>query len=389
MANLFDYLEWRGEIPLSQVPLNGVDNLILSALVYVHFQDLVPTGHDSPVTIGDACAAFTALSPEEQRARVRTPNDMRLAEEIQNAPRFARLRLVFHRDTFDIPAQIQFAAVAILLEDDLAYLAYRGTDNTLVGWKEDFNMSFQEVIPGQRAAAEYLAGFCQHFQGRMILGGHSKGGNLAVYAAATAPKEIRNRIDAIYNNDGPGFFRSFLDSDGYQDIRHRIQMVTPQSSIVGLFLEHDEPYTPIESTTMGIFQHDPYSWCVMRGDFIRLDDVTAGSRILDKSVKRWLAALTPEERAEYVDAIYDILSVGELRKVDEFFDPRNVFGALKSFATGDEATRSMLLRTTFSLARCAGQVLREGEDSPREERSRRFKLRRIHRGNYFRKNDTD
>ncbi len=388
MANLFDYLEWRGDIPLSEAPFNAVDNLILSTLVYVQFQDLVPTGHDKPIRVKDACRVFTTLSPEEQRLRVRTANDMKLAMEIQGAPRFSELKLTFHRDEFNIETEIQFAAISILLGDGSAYVAFRGTDNTLIGWKEDFNMSFQEVIPGQRAAADYLAGFCEHFHGKMRLGGHSKGGNLAVYASATAPKEIRDRIIAIYNNDGPGFFRNFLDSEGYQDIKYRIQMVTPESSIVGLFLEHDEPYVPIHSTTVGIFQHDPYSWSVRRGGFIPMLTVTPGSRMVDKTVKRWLADLSPEARADYVDALFEILSVGELKRVDEFFDPRNVFGALKSFATGDETTRAMLVRTTLALARSAGQVIRgteEGNQAP----VHRPVLKRLHPGNYFRKNDTD
>ncbi len=386
MANIFEYLKWRGDIPLSQVPLNQVDNLILSTLVYIHFQDLVPTGHDRPVTIGDACRAFTALSPEMQRTRVRTANDIKLAEEIQNAPRFADLHLTFHRDEFDIKTEIQFAAVSVLLGDGSAYVSYRGTDNTLIGWKEDFNMSFQEVIPGQRAAAKYLAGFCEHFHGPLHLGGHSKGGNLAVYAAATAPQEVRSRIVTVYNNDGPGFFRSFLDGEGYCDIRPKIQLVTPKSSIVGLFLEHDEPYTAIHSSTIGIFQHDPYSWSVHRGGFIPEEDVTSGSRIVDRTLKRWLAGLSNEEREQYVDALFGILAVGDLRKVDEFFDLRNVYGALKSFATGDEATRSMLVHTTLDLARCAGlTILGEEETSER----RPHHLVRMKLGNHFRKKDTD
>ncbi len=389
MTNLFDYLQWRGDIPLSQLPLNSVDNLILSTLVYVHFQDLIPTGHDTPVTIGDACRAFTALPPEAQRARVRTPNDMKLAVEIQKASRFANLQLTFHRDEFDIATEIQFAAVSVLLGDGSAYVTFRGTDNTLIGWKEDFNMTFQEVIPGQRAAADYLAGFCQNFEGKLLLGGHSKGGNLAVYAAATAPRDVRDRIVTVYNNDGPGFFRTFLDSEGYRDICSRIQMVTPESSIVGLFLEHDEVYTAIQSNSIGIFQHDPYSWRVMGGDFIRLHDVTAGSRIVDKTMKSWLAGLSNEERAQYVDALFEILAVGDLRKVDEFKNPRNVYGALKSFALGDEATRAMLLRTTIALARTAGQVILGDEERERRASRRELKLKRLHPGNYFRKNDTD
>ncbi len=386
MANLFDYLKWRGDIPMGQVPINPVDNLILSALTYIHFQDLVPTGHEEPVTVGDACGAFTALPKEEQRRRVRTPNDIRLAEEIQDAPRFAQLRLSFHRDEFDIQTEIQFGAISILLEDGSAYLAFRGTDNTLVGWKEDFNMSFQEVIPGQRAAAQYLVEFCQHFDGKLMVGGHSKGGNLAVYAAAMAPKDIQERISVVYNNDGPGFFRSFLDGEGYRAICPKIQLVTPQSSVVGLFLEHDEPYTPIHSGDMGFFQHDPYNWSVHRGEFISVKEVTANSRIVDKALKGWLAGLSNEERAQYVDALYQILSVGDLRKVDEFFDPRNIFGALKSFATGDEATRAMLVRTTLKLARSAGQVIWEGDG---EEKSRKIHLKRLKSGNYLRRKSAD
>ena len=156
MGTIFDYLDWRGDIPFAQVPLNPVDALILSTLAYVHFQDLVPQRPGPGVPLAQAAQAFLSLPESSTEDRVRCDNDRKLLRALMDAPRFSGLTLTFHQDIFSPQQETQFAALAIRVSQEETFLAFRGTDSTLVGWKEDFNMSFLDTVPAQQAALDYL-----------------------------------------------------------------------------------------------------------------------------------------------------------------------------------------------------------------------------------------
>ena len=359
MGNLFEYLAWRGDLTLAQSPFNAVDNLILTTLTYIHFRDIIPQEMTPAITIGESCTQFLALPQAEQISRVRCKNDQILAEKLADCARFRDVKICCYAEETDLTTESQFAAMIFLLGEDTAFVSYRGTDNTIVGWKEDFNMSFQETIPAQHTALNYLEEFAEQFSGEIRVGGHSKGGNLAVYAAAKAHTSIRARIVAVYNNDGPGFWRSFLDTEGYGDILLRIQTYIPQSSIFGVFLEHEEPYTVVRSTSIGALQHDPYNWTALGNDFIRCEEVTSGSRILDLTFKSWLERLSNEQREEFVDAIYQLLVENEFHSLKDMQNPRGVYAILKSLAHEDEETLLMLTRTIGQLVRAARRTLRD------------------------------
>lgn len=229
MTNLFDYLTWRGDLTMDQAPLCPVDALILSALSYVHFEELIPQGGGASISIGQAAQAYLD-APAGKRGRCRCEDDLKLLRALIEAPRFSALPLSHYEDQFIPEEETQFGALAISLPDGSAFLAFRGTDATLVGWKEDFNMSFMDTVPAQRAAADYTQRFAASFSGPLRLGGHSKGGNLAVYSAVHCPAAVQRRIAAVYNNDGPGFRTSFLDRPEHQRIADRITTIVPQFS---------------------------------------------------------------------------------------------------------------------------------------------------------------
>lgn len=365
MPDLFDYLVWRGDIPVSQVPIGPVDGLILSTLVYVHFDDVLSPDLSHPVTVGEAARVYLSL-PEQRRGPVRCKTDLELLAAIQSAPRFAQLELAFYEDRFVPEEEMQFAAMAVLPGDGSAFLAFRGTDTTLVGWKEDFNMSFMDTVPAQRAALDYLKRFAAAFPGPLTLGGHSKGGNLAVFAASLAPLRVRDRIQAIYNNDAPGFTATVLDSPGYTELLTRIHSFVPQSSVVGMLLEHEEPYTVVKSRHIGPFQHDPYTWEILGGDFIRLEEVNEGSRIFDRTVKTWVANLSMADRNRFVDAVFDLLEAGDPESVKDLLHPRSLFAAVRALKDTDDRTRRLLAETLVHLIRAAAGTLKEssGTDRP-------------------------
>ena len=359
MPDLFDFLAWRGDLTMEQVPLGPVDTLILTTVCYVGFDGFVPAGPEQRVTLKQAADGFLALPREEQLLRVRSRTDIELVEELAKTTRFSDLHLSCYEERLEAENELQFSAVAISLGKQGTFLAYRGTDNSLVGWKEDFNMSFQDSVPAQWLARDYLERCAGWFQGPLILGGHSKGGNLAVFAASMCRPQIRARVKTVYNHDGPGFSELVMNQEGYRQLLSRIQTFVPESSVVGMLLEHQEPYIVVKSRYIGVFQHDPYSWEVLGHDFVRLEDVSEGSRVLDQTVKNWVAGLSAEERGRVVDTVYDMLQSTRADRVQELIQPKNLYNILRAIKNESEENRRYVASALGQLAKTAVQTIKE------------------------------
>ena len=349
MANIMDYLSWRGDLTLTQDPFNEVDNLILAELSFIQFSGIVPgLGQGEAVPLEAAAAAFF-------RRHMDSPPDMGvlvpelivpLLERAAASRRFRGLGVSCAEDRLDLPGESQFAAVTFELEDGRLYLAYRGTDDTLVGWKEDFNMAFLDSVPGQRLAADYLKGVAAQYKRRpLLVGGHSKGGNFAVYAALHAGKRVQNRLERAYNNDGPGFRRPVLSQPAYQNIRDRITTIVPQSSLVGMLLEHEERYTIVHSTQKGMLQHDGFSWEVQGPGFIRLDEITREGQRINRAVQAFVNGLSQEQRAAFADALYTVLTCTGAKTLTELKADawKSAAAMVRTMKDMDKETRKMLL----------------------------------------------
>lgn len=340
MARLFDYLTWRGDLTLAQTPFCEVDALVLSRLAYLPFDGAVSESFTEEIPLREA--AKLLLAQEDFSSRVLVAQDIRLLTELAKSARFGDILLSGSESILDLETQTQFAALTINL-GNMRCFAFRGTDNTFVGWKEDFNMTFTYPIPSQLRAAEYLQRGMAETQGEAIVCGHSKGGNLAVYAAALCPEP--ERITAIYNHDGPGFDDRLFSTAGYQAIRTKIHTYVPQSSIVGLLLEHVDGYTIIRSENEGLMQHDLYSWQVLATRFVTLDTVTNGSRFLDSTLRTWLTELEPTEREAVVDTIYEMLLRSNINSAPELWEKKyqSIRSLLRARKGIDEEARKNLM----------------------------------------------
>mgnify|MGYP000908151178 CR=1 FL=1 len=355
MANLFDYLDWRGDLTLDQVPFNDIDSLILSRLSYLPFDGIVPQSLQESITIAKASERFFAS--KEAHEHVIMQEDIPLLQEVANSGRFGPLNLLGYVNQVDLEEEKQFAAVVIQMSPDCHYVSFRGTDLTLVGWKEDFNMSFTTPVPAQEEAVRYLEQVGTTLTGNFVIGGHSKGGNLAVYAAAFCSEKLQGRILAVYNNDGPGFDSAVLATDGYQRIREKIKTFVPQSSVVGMLLQHEEDYFVIHSTQIGLMQHDLYSWEVERDQFVYLDTVTDGSKFIDQTLKTWVANLEPGQRELFVDALFSIFEQTKATSLKELTENwyTNARIILKSLRDMDDAMRQTISETLRLLLKSARQ----------------------------------
>lgn len=308
MANLLDFIHWRGDLSFSIVPVGEVDGLILSELSMCRWEngmretdtallkDIAIDSEIEPVSVG-----FTE------------DNDKKLLESIRDSERYGGVRISDYVKRTDETAEMQFGALTLHLADGTRFVAYRGTDRSFVGWKEDCNMAFSKPIPAQEAATKYIEYIAETYPGPLLVGGHSKGGNLAMYAAATAEESVRARIRAVYNYDGPGL-SDMIDAPGlYARITGRLHSFVPQGSIVGLLLAHPDQYTVVKSTGIGILQHDPYTWQVDGPRFMRMNGLSDESARFDIAFRKWIAQMDETERAELVDALFSVLSASKVQ----------------------------------------------------------------------------
>ena len=313
MANIHDYLYWRGDLPFSNVPINELDGLVLTRFAYMPMEELTLDPSETVVSI---CEKLKTLPVD----KFRLEGDMQFVHLLSKSDRFDDLIVTDFVKNNDPEAVLQFAAVTIHLPNDELYIAYCGTDSTLTGWKEDFYMSFMEDVPAQKKALDYALAICKKNPGKPFhLGGHSKGGNLAIYTAVNLPAELKELLVHVSNYDGPGFPRSFIDSHDFSSVNERLYSWLPQESMIGRIHEHEEGFRVIESTGNGIMQHDIYSWTTLPTSMRVLEAPDDTSEITYRAIQNILTNTTPEQRKRYIDRIFDLLTSTDSNSFGEAF----------------------------------------------------------------------
>ena len=316
-VGIFDYLIWRGDVPIEQAPFNEVDGAILARLSYLPFEHIVSGRSTEPVRL--AYAAEELITLPEFEKRVLQKEDAELVRRLSESARFREMQIIDFAAKTDAETQTQFFAASVRINDGCVCVCFRGTDNTLIGWREDFNMGYLSETPGQLKAAAYVEQMLADGSCPVRIGGHSKGGNLAVYAAVHCSSGLQDRILAVYSNDGPGFRRDIVESAAYQRVLPKIHTILPESSIVGMLLEHQEAYEVVRSSNSGIQQHDAMSWEVLGTSFVYVREVAAQSLMLDETMKAWIYQLNGEEREQIVDTVFGMLEAADIKTVDDFY----------------------------------------------------------------------
>lgn len=344
MADVFDYLQWRGDLSFTQDPPNAVDALVFSGLSYIRLGAVLECNSTNAASLRSVSESFFQLEDFESCCRVQ--KDLDLLRAATQTQRFGQCQICMYRDLLIPEQETQFAAVTFLLDDGSMFLSFRGTDNSLVGWKEDFNMTFQQTIPAQRLALQYTRDVALEYLRPMRMGGHSKGGNLAVFAAARSSPGFQQRILEVYNHDGPGFTQYLMGDPGYMRMVPRIRTYVPQSSVIGMLLEHEEPYTVIRSKSIGLLQHDLYTWDVLGKEFIPVEEITEGSQFVDSTIKTWFADMTNQERSQLVDVMFALLGSSGAENVYDLLRPRNLKTYIKTLSSDEHLRR--ILSTEFT-----------------------------------------
>lgn len=364
MANIMDYLEWRGDLSFEADSFNEIDNLILSQLVYVEFAGIVPgLDEERAITLEKASELFFERNREEDILAKVSMTKMAafVMKKAAQTRRFAGIKLSRYVNDIDLERQSQFSVLCIALPDESTFVAYSGTDSTIVGWRENFNMGYLEETPGQRKAVNYLNYVMEKNTRTLRIGGHSKGGNLSVFAAVMCEPAIQEHIAAVYSNDGPGFRKEMLESPQYQKMEARIRRIVPESSVVGLLLEHDSRYEVVKSTEHGVSQHDPMSWEVMGKQFVYGKEIAPESLMLDKTMKNWLDQLNEEQRQEIVETAFSVLEEADIHTVDDFYNSKlkKIQEIAKATSNLPEETQKLFSRAIRLLWKSGNEVVKQ------------------------------
>lgn len=352
METIFDYIDRNGSISLIDKDFNVIDALALSGIAYLPFCDAEDRCNIHFDILKDMLRGFIKNDILIKQC-VLPKQDLKFAKKLYKAKRYSGLRVYEYIDMVSQRKEEQFSALTFLLDNGDLFIAFCGTDITLIGWKENLNTSFTLETNGQKSAAEYVERLAYKFpSSKIILGGHSKGGNLAVYAGAFVPENVQDRISEVYNFDGPGFLEDIVEKDGYQRIRPRIKTIIPRSSIVGMILEQSDTYTAIYAKGFGIIeQHNFYNWKIAGDDFLKAKEVSKMSLASHFALRSVLAKMDMDEREQFVSAIHKLAMATKMKTTREVLE--HVAGCLKDITSQyinlDKSERKIITRTFMSL----------------------------------------
>jgi hypothetical protein len=357
VSDVRSYLRWRGDVTFAERPFNVIDNLVLCALAYLDLAGTVPPPGGGSISAAEAAAVWEEDVREGRRAgspRL-TVVDPGLLMDLACSARFADARLSDHVDDLDLVAGRQFSAMSVHLSDGSTYVAFRGTDNTLLGWKEDFTASF-EVVPAQLAARDYLVAQLARVAGPVRVGGHSKGGNLALFASMSVPPAQQERLVAVHNNDGPGLSPDIVDEAGIARIEGRVVSVVPEFSVIGMLFARGAPTHTVASSVRGLLQHDLLTWEVEGTTLCARPGPSPRAQMLNHAIGSWLEVAGHDERRAFTEAFFGALSAGGATLIAEV--SRSEHGSFESVLFALARSRGTTKRSR-GLARQAGvRVLR-------------------------------
>jgi hypothetical protein len=385
MNNIMAYLNWRGDLSFDKDKFGVVDNTILSILAFNDFSGIVPNiGENKSISLGQAGETFFHIKDTSYLEGIFYHREIpKLLEKTIETARFRDICLSQYEDQLEKEVPKQFSAMVFSISPKLHYVAFRGVDSSIVGWKEEVLMGFFGETHAQRESIAYAKIIMKKLGGQFIFGGHSKGGNLAVYAASRLDRVDQDRIIRIYNNDGPGFHPELMKEKGYLNVLNRITTLLPESAIVGMLLENNSEFKIVRvagNHAISLKQHNPLLWEVKGKDFVYRETMSERSKQIAHTIRAWLKQLSKEDREEFVESLFHVIQeTGANTILDLTKEKRaiaeSVIRALKHM---DKSSKANLKRTVHLL-------FEEGQKTFRRDLVKDLGRRRLLRGRHIRK----
>lgn len=301
--SMLRYVDGYGCYTFQEVGFNEVDNAVFSSLSYLNLKDIVSPNRFGPMRLCDVAEVYFEKYVEKEKNILAVHNAIKLFRAIKATRRYGTLLL--YNYVYEEGENEQFSALTIEIHSKLIYVSFEGTDHLVSGWKEDFMFSYMFPTNSQRRAIDYINKRFLFRRKEIILGGHSKGGNLAMVAGMYANFLVRDKIIKIYNNDGPGLLKEQIESNYYKNIEHKLIHIIPNYSIVGLLLRHRKNYVVVRSAKRGVLAHDLFTWVVQEKQFMRAE-LSSFSSAMEDAMLEWLNRYNREQREKFVTSLFDI-----------------------------------------------------------------------------------
>ena len=369
MGNILDYLRWRGDLSFDVSPFNEIDSLVFTQLSFMDLHVVVKDGEFLTLCEIEK-RFFKKYDKATFRLGIYFPAGMgELLSLAASSTRFCDVKLVDHEAVIDPENKIQFTAMTFLLPDKTLYIAYRGTDDTLFGWYESLSFGIYDETESHRMALRYFESTMQKRRfARVRVGGHSKGGHLAVYAVLKGNERYRRRILAVYNVDGPGFRGDLYQSEAYEALASRFYSVTPEMSIIGSLLNGGGKTDVVKSDGKIIFQHDVFNWHIEGRSFVRLEKRCEDSIKIEKSIKGWLLKVNDKDRLKFLDALHRLLTSSGAKTISEISEDKlnSAYQFGKTLLSFDKETREVVSRAVMMLLRESMAVQKQQKETAKQ-----------------------
>ena len=370
MANIKKFVQEFGDISFTEKPFCDADNIALCRMFYMLIDKVAPNNFtDEPMAFDEVCRRMFAYNGNKHKmpGLLLTKNISVVMMEMAKCRRYSEMKVIGCTETFKTKPAVQFAAVTFLLPDGKTVVVFRGTDDTLIGWKEDVDIYNANGVPSQKLAAEYLNTVGSIYDGDIIVCGHSKGGNLALFAALYCDSSVRDRIEYLYNNDGPGFYSfDYINSSAYKQILPKYRHFVPDNSLVGMLLAHDDDYVPVKSSHfLGPLQHELGTWQIKGDTVIPKDDLRFLAKVTDIILLDLIFNATPEQIVALDKVLTGFIDAMGVRGLMDF--AKSIVPSIKSakgaWADMDEQTKEILK----SMGEGFGDIVKGAVEAVRNE----------------------
>lgn len=300
MGSILDYMEWRDDLTLEQIKPNIIDYFILSLITIIDFRKVIDS--NAIITLESLCKLYFDNNPNIEKLGLIIPKEiLKLFRKVGSSKRFKDIVIENYVCDISVEEEKQFSAMTFNLSNNEMFIGFSGTDDTIIGWKENLDMLYKDFIPAQIDAINYLNS--TKTKGKIKCGGHSKGGNLALVSSTYTSKSI----DEVYCFDAPGVNKQTFESKEYQNILPKVTIVLPDTSIIERMFNIPEKVLIIKSNQHGVYQHDPFSWEIDKNDFVYLDKANEESIEIQNKVKEIIAEMSLEEKKGFSNSLYKIL----------------------------------------------------------------------------------
>jgi hypothetical protein len=320
MSGIIDYSLMNAHKDFNALPFSKVDGLIFAQLAYLDYDEFVPDKQlfTRGITFTKISEqdGFENLFPLERTAR----KNLLLFNSMAYSKRYKKVRINYHENVFSPEMAIQFSATTFLLPDGNACVSFRGTDSTITGWRENFDMLYNDTVPAQLLSVKYLNKVASKIKGKITVVGHSKGGNLAIYASVMCSPKTKEKIIEVQSFDSPGFTEEFVTSQQYLQMEDIIVKFVPEESMIGMLLSNTDSYRIVKSEGEGIHQHDPFLWIVENDDFVTGEKIHTSAKLVTNTFKEWMSNYSPQQRELFVDGIFDIIEATNAQRAETFID---------------------------------------------------------------------